>query len=1054
MAFDSLAPESCPTCGAALSRDAGEAWCPRCALGGLLGSEAEPAERTDEAKGDASAGLFRVAGHVVLAELGRGAAGIVYRARQEQPDREVALKILRPHEAGSAESLARFRMEAATIAALDHPMILPVLTVGEYDGLPYFTMKLCRGSLAERVAEYRGRGREAAELVAELAGAVHHAHVRGVLHRDLKPGNVLFDEAKRPFIGDFGLAKLLDAPALGAVTRPLVVMGTPGYLAPEVLAGGVGQATTAVDVFALGAILHELLTGAPPPASGAAAARPGVPRDLAVICAQALAAEPGRRYASAEALAEDLRAWREGRPIAARPVSAFGRGAAWARRNPTLATTLAALFLAIAGGVIAVGVKNRALAVALAEARTAEGKAQASLAESLVAQAKAVRQSGREGQRRETLALLGRAAKIQPTDEMRRQATAALLLPDWGEVEKVAWWTGASTFAAPTPDLSACLVEDATRTFSLRLRAGGAPRWTWVGSAASASWPVFSADGRWVALHLRNDEVHVLAVADGRPGLQLTGRPYAFKGAVWAFGQDIDFSPDGALLAVARPEGGVSFHRPEGGEPVRVWAGAEWVTTMRFSPDGRRLAVGGGREMKDSLLAVIDVATARVLVQEKTPRRVEFTAWSDDGRRLAFRAAGGNAEVRWAANLKVQSVLPERMALHGKFLPDGERLLLTQQVSATRLWDIGSAQLLLAKDDYGRPGNWWSHEPLRQWRTYSDGRVHLTRIEDSPVLRTLRPESENATVSEHGWTAERSADGLYLAVAGWGGGHVWNLATGRMVLQVDRNVRSDAGALRFDADGPVLWASLVEKGLWRMPYRVGENGDWTTYGEEQIDPEPGYHLTASNRPSRRLALLNPQDGRVKILDTRTRQVVARWAHAGANSAEFSPDGARLIVNGTSVTKQAGSPATVYEVATGAVVRVLGSKAGRLARWSPGGKWVWASDADESAKLWDATTFAPGPVLPKDTQGQHSPLAFSADDRWLVLSGSDEFQIFDLVAGKTVLLLAPPGGDVYRRDLGLDGDRTLWTVTTDGRIHLWDLAVVRRELEAIGLGAGR
>jgi serine/threonine-protein kinase len=117
-------------------------------------------------------------------------------------------------------------------------MILPVLTVGEYDGLPYFTMKLCRGSLAERVAEYRGRGREAAELVAELAGAVHHAHVRGVLHRDLKPGNVLFDEAKRPFIGDFGLAKLLDAPALGAVTRPLVVMGTPGYLAPEVRAWG------------------------------------------------------------------------------------------------------------------------------------------------------------------------------------------------------------------------------------------------------------------------------------------------------------------------------------------------------------------------------------------------------------------------------------------------------------------------------------------------------------------------------------------------------------------------------------------------------------------------------------------------------------------------------------------------------------------------------------------------------------------------------------------------------------------------------------------------
>ena len=301
-----------------------------------------------EPGGTASTVLFTVPGHTVLAELGRGAAGIVYRARQTNPAREVALKILRPHEAGSVESRARFRLEATALAGLDHPVILPVFSVGEHDGLPYFTMKLCAGgSLAERANQFRANWRGTAQLMATLAEAVHYAHLRGVLHRDLKPGNVLFDEADRPFVSDFGLAKLVEATeGVGPATRPLVVMGTPGYLAPEVIGGGAGVATTAADVYALGAILHELLAGAPPPTPVAVTAiRPDVPRDLAVIAATCLQSEPAARYASAAALAEDLRAWLAGRPIAARPVSAFGLFWAWTRRNPALAAVSAAALL-------------------------------------------------------------------------------------------------------------------------------------------------------------------------------------------------------------------------------------------------------------------------------------------------------------------------------------------------------------------------------------------------------------------------------------------------------------------------------------------------------------------------------------------------------------------------------------------------------------------------------------------------------------------------------------------------------------------------------------
>ncbi len=355
----------CPTCASAL---AAGAWCARCALGEILAEEVAVGKH---------GGLFELDGHAVLEEIGRGAAGIVYRARQEQPAREVALKILRPHEAASAESRARFRMEATTVAGLDHSAILPVLSVGEHDGLPYFTMKLCAGgSLAQHIGRYRGAWRDIATLMATLADAVQHAHERGVLHRDLKPGNILFDESGRAFVSDFGIAKSNRRANSGApFTQPLSVMGTRGYVAPEVLRGGASGATLAADVYGLGAILHELITGVLPAenagGAGATVTLKGVPRDLAVIAGKCLQPEPAGRYASAAALAGDLLAWLAGRPIAARPVSAVGQAWAWARRNPALAVTSAAALLAL----VAVAAVSSAAAVRLSREQRATAAA-------------------------------------------------------------------------------------------------------------------------------------------------------------------------------------------------------------------------------------------------------------------------------------------------------------------------------------------------------------------------------------------------------------------------------------------------------------------------------------------------------------------------------------------------------------------------------------------------------------------------------------------------------------------------------------------------------
>jgi serine/threonine protein kinase/tetratricopeptide (TPR) repeat protein len=355
-------PVACPQCGSASRVRRG--LCLNCLLSQGLGADGDNSETLEDVLGevDVRDAHWRVGNYQILEEIGRGGMGVIYRARQRHSRRIVAVKRILSYHADSQETLTRFRREAEAAASLDHPNILPIYEVSESeDGLPFFSMKFAGGgSLLEAAPALRSEPRRAVALMAKVARAVQYAHIKGILHRDLKPGNVMLDGHGEPLVSDFGLAKWLDITS--DLTHTLTIFGTPGYIAPEQVKGSAANLSPASDVYSLGAILFHLLTGRPPflgehalaviqQASEKSAPKlrtlaPTLDRDLETICAKCLEREPNARYHSAGDLAEDLERWLEGRHIIARPVSPPARVWRWSRRNPITAG-MTALVLAL-----------------------------------------------------------------------------------------------------------------------------------------------------------------------------------------------------------------------------------------------------------------------------------------------------------------------------------------------------------------------------------------------------------------------------------------------------------------------------------------------------------------------------------------------------------------------------------------------------------------------------------------------------------------------------------------------------------------------------------
>jgi serine/threonine protein kinase/Tfp pilus assembly protein PilF len=393
----------CGKCGAKISTDATREVCPACLLESGLGlfddkavagvdSSAVASAKADdpgrELDGKKAARSAKILGdfgdYELLEEIGRGGQGVVYRAHQKSLNRTVALKVIGLGPWTTQGHLKRFRREAEAAAHLEHPCIVPIYEVGERDAQCYFSMKFVEGGQLDEVVRHTPMSiRQSAELVVKVARTVHYAHEHGILHRDIKPGNILLDQNGEPHLTDFGLARLLDAQS--SVTRTIDVLGTPSYMAPEQAAAETSKLSKATDVYGLGAVLYQLLTGQPPFAGGTTyetirllreteprhprLLNPKIDRDLSTICLKCLEKDPKRRYSSALALAEDLEHWLKHEPIQAHRTGIFTRARKWVRRNRAITAligSLVALAAAMSWNVWKSGLISRPLTKSIA----------------------------------------------------------------------------------------------------------------------------------------------------------------------------------------------------------------------------------------------------------------------------------------------------------------------------------------------------------------------------------------------------------------------------------------------------------------------------------------------------------------------------------------------------------------------------------------------------------------------------------------------------------------------------------------------------------------
>jgi WD40 repeat protein len=978
----------------------------------------------------------------LLGEIGRGGMGVVYKARQPGLDRIVALKMILAGGHATPVELARFRAEAEAVARFQHPHIVQIYEIGEVEGRPFFSLEyVAGGSLADWLDGTPCSPRPAAQLIGTVARAMHYAHERGIVHRDLKPANVLLQiadcrlqiekpspdiftksailnlQSAIPKVTDFGLAKRLGE-ARGDQTRSGAIVGTPSYMAPE-QAGGKSRAIgPATDVYALGAILYELLTGRPPFRAATpldtlmqvsteepvppGQLQPKLAPDLETICLKCLQKEPCKRYDSALALADDVHRFLSGKPILARPIGAWERLVKWTRRRPAVAALLATVVL-----VTGLGFGGVTWQWLRAERHRQE-------AEAALQKAERARQAEKEQHEKADLSFYYQRFSLAHAEWLAfNVARADQLLDECPEGVRNWEWR---------------YLKRLCHTHLATLKGHGGP----------VTSVVFSPDQRW------------LASASGKWG---TGQPGEIK--VWdpAAGKErfsvrlaspvmgVAFSPDGRWLASASvafvpdQRGGVTIWDVAAGREKLTLPYAGNVFGVAFSPDGQSLATAGG----DGRVIVWDPGTGTIkfVCAARHGQTVFGVAFSPDRRRLASCSRDGTVRIWHAGTGRFLGRLRVRTDFRAvAFSPDGKRLASATWTEGVRFWDVAKRREVFNQKVHPGPvvSVTFSPDGERVASADKEGRIHIWGARDGKIVRTLRGHSGaiNAVAfGKYGRLLASAGDDRTI--------RIWDADT----QQEARTLYAGSGLkivrMSFSSESKRLATAGGKSSNYREPqvrvfetladrrFRVlkGVNTDWVS--RVVFSPTGQQLATASH------------DRTIVVWHVGRREpILIIRGHAGpVTDLAFSPDGKRLVsVDGerTVILWDASSGRKISTLADlpGLVTCVAFHRDGRLA----------AASRDGTILIWNPGA-GPAGVTCRGHVGPVMRVAFSPDGRYLASAGDDAtVRIWDLPPASSrggyvtpLRILEGHTGTVFDLTYSADG-RRLASAGEDWTVRLW------------------
>jgi WD40 repeat protein/serine/threonine protein kinase len=984
-----------------------------------------------------------LAGYEVIEEVGRGGMGVVYKARQLGLNRLVAVKMIRSGGPYPLEYLSRFCSEAEAVARLRHPNIVQIYEVNESQGRPFLVFEfVAGGSLSQRLAARPVRPTQAAAMAETLARAVHAAHQQGVIHRDLKPANVLLQprfgpegpranspsgalnlEQWEPKITDFGLAKRLDgAPSVlvpGEQTRSGAILGTPHYMAPEQAAGRIEQIGPATDVYALGAILYEMLTGRPPFLGTSPVEtlflvgtddpvpprrlQPNCPRDLETICLKCLAKEPGKRYASALALAEDLRRFQDGEPIRARPVPVWERAARWVKRRPALCAVSGLAVLTLLA--VALWYHLHILS-AFQIAQELRNKAE-----------------------------LG----VKLSNRYIYLADMRLAQDAWknGSVDRVLQLLENHRPKEGQPDL---------RGFEWYYlwRLCHSDRTTLEGHEGVVSAVAFSPDGKTLAVGCRRRRgergVGEVRLWDLETEREL-GILEASERGVWA----LTFSPAGNTIAGGDFKGAVRLWDAMTGKVKAILDRPnKTVRALAFAPQGRALLAVG---YENCPALIWDLQTKVVSEFPSSPERdgVGSLAFAPDGKTLAaaylgVRPAAGHI-VLWELTPAGKKVAIQKAAtLHGHkgpvralaFTPRGETLASAGEApngpGEIKLWDVKSRRekaILHAHTD-----------AVTSLAIDRHGRLLASGGEDNTV-RLWDLDAPREPLASLGGHLDKvaglafSPDGKTLASGSWDQTvKLWDVSRARG-SELLSGAEQLLHAVTFSPDGKTLVAVGGDKG------RPGERIHWNlATGRSKRYPRTHDQAIRSVAisPLGRLLATGGDGNQVKVWDETHKLLPTLEGHKKpVQSLAFSPDGSHLATASRDGTVRLWVPREGREVARFSCDReeALG------VAFAPDGKSLAAGSGAGKIRVWDLETWKLVQTLSDPTINKVTSIAFSPDNKTLAAAGHGRtVRVWDWRSGMTWPLLQGHSHTVLAVAFSPDG-KTLASASRDGTVKLWD-----------------